>query len=222
MAILKFLRKFKDMGISGAFARWYDKNTRENRLSEMREYAELVKKHIQDGGNVLEIAPGPGYLSIELAKMGNFNITGMDISEDFIKICRKNAENEKVNVSFVTGNVSSMEFADESFDFLVCSAAFKNFKQPVKALQEMHRVLKKGGIALIIDMRRDVTKDELKKEATRVSKSGFERMFMVSTFKQLCKYAYTVPEMEKMITQTEFSKNESQISGITFYLYMHK
>jgi 2-polyprenyl-3-methyl-5-hydroxy-6-metoxy-1,4-benzoquinol methylase len=73
-------RKNKDLGITGWFTRWYDKNTREKRLSEMQEYANEVKNHLSDNSNVLEVAPGPGYFSIELVKMGKYNITGMDIS----------------------------------------------------------------------------------------------------------------------------------------------
>ena len=222
MAILKFFRKFKNLGIQGSFARWYDKNTRENRLAEMREYAEMIRAHISEGSHVLEVAPGPGYVSIELAKMGNYHITGMDISEDFIKICKTNAQNENVNISFLTGNVSQMHFDDNSFDFIFCSAAFKNFKEPVKALKEMHRVLKEGGVALITDMRRDSTKEGLKAEAARISKSGFERMFMVSTFKMLCKSAYTVTEMESMLAETAFAGHEVKLGNISFFLYMHK
>ena len=48
-----------------------------------------------------------------------------------------------------------MPFEDNEFDFVLCRAAFKNFSEPVAALREMHRVLKPGGKALIIDLRRD-------------------------------------------------------------------
>jgi 2-polyprenyl-3-methyl-5-hydroxy-6-metoxy-1,4-benzoquinol methylase len=44
-------------------------------------------------------------MSIQLAKMGNFNITGMDISPDMVKICKTNAERENMNITFLEGNV---------------------------------------------------------------------------------------------------------------------
>jgi ubiquinone/menaquinone biosynthesis C-methylase UbiE len=143
MGLMRFSRKFKNLGITGSFTRWYDKNTRENRIDEMQEYARETKKYLTDNANVLEVAPGHGYFSIELAKIGNYNITGMDISADFIEICKTNVQRENVNVTFVQGNVSSMSFKDNTFDFIFCSAAFKNFKEPVVALCEMYRVLKK-------------------------------------------------------------------------------
>lgn len=143
-------------------ARWYDKNSRKTRIEEMRGYAEEVDKHIHDGNTVLEVAPGPGYLSIELAKLGNYQIIGMDISQDFVEIAQNNAEKARVKVDFCQGNVSQIPLKDNEIDFIVCSAAFKNFSKPQKALSEMYRVLKSGGTALIIDMNGNAAKSDIK------------------------------------------------------------
>ena len=222
MALMRAGRKIKDLGITGPFTRWYDKNTREHRLEEMRGYADEAKRHLQDNASVLEVAPGPGYFSIELAKKGNYKITGMDISADFVEIGKTNAARENVTVNFMQGNVSQMPFADKAFDFIFCSAAFKNFKEPVRALREMHRVLKEGGIALIADMNHDVSKEKLEEEARKYSKPGFERWFMITTFKALSKGAYSKTELEEMIPQTAFTKSEIKESGIGFYIYLYK
>jgi ubiquinone/menaquinone biosynthesis C-methylase UbiE len=217
-----FFRKFKNLGISGSFAKWYDKNTRENRLGEMRAYAQEALKFLSDQHNCLEIAPGPGYFSIELAKMGNFNITGMDISKDFIEICKNNASRENLQINFVVGNVSEMPFEDNSFEFIFCSAAFKNFKESVKALQEMYRVLKENCTCLIMDMNPEVSSQELLAEATKISKSGFERWFMKNTFKQLCKSAHSKSAIEKMLQSVPFPKFEIILKGIGLNIYLHK
>jgi ubiquinone/menaquinone biosynthesis C-methylase UbiE len=222
MAIMKFFRQFKDLGITGPFTRWYDKNTREYRMAEMRGYAKEVASHLKDNVNVLEVAPGPGYLSIELAKTGNYNIIGMDISADFVEICKINAKRENVNVTFVQGNVSAMPFEDSTFDFIVCSAAFKNFKEPVVAIKEMYRVLKNNGTALIIDMNRNATKEAVEEEAAKTSRSGFERWFQKNTFKHLCKSAYTKNEFEVIIKQTSFNKNDIKELGIGLMVYIYK
>jgi 2-polyprenyl-3-methyl-5-hydroxy-6-metoxy-1,4-benzoquinol methylase len=87
--MMKLQRRFKDLGIGGIAARWYDNNTRKNRLAEMKAYAKEAANHIQDGCSVLEVAPGPGYLAIELAKLGKYKIIGLDISKDFIEIAQK-------------------------------------------------------------------------------------------------------------------------------------
>jgi ubiquinone/menaquinone biosynthesis C-methylase UbiE len=222
MALMRTGRKVKDLGISGPFARWYDKNTRENRIGEMREYAQEARKHFSDDAHVLEVAPGPGYFSIELAKMGKYHITGMDISADFVEICKTNAERENVEAHFVQGNVCQMPFEDAAFDFIFCSAAFKNFREPLAALREMYRVLKPNGTALIVDMNHDVSKDKLAAEAGKISKNGFERWFMMTTFKGLCAGAYSRKELEDMIAQTTFTGSEIKEAGIGFYIYLHK
>jgi ubiquinone/menaquinone biosynthesis C-methylase UbiE len=222
MDLMRFSRKFKDLGITGGFTRWYDKNTRENRIGEMQEYAQEVKKHLSDNADVLEVAPGPGYFSIELAKMGKFNITGMDISPDFVEIGKNNAEREKVEINFAQGNVSAMTFEDNTFDFTFCSAAFKNFKEPITALHEIYRTLKSRGTALIVDMNHDVPKERLVQEAAKISKTGFERWFITQTFKSLCKGAYSKSELENMIKQTPFNKSEIKEIGIGLYVYLYK
>ena len=67
---------------------------------------QLVKK-IPANGKVLEIAPGPGYFCIELAKLGKYQITGLDISKTFVEIARKNALEAGVKVDFRQGNAST-------------------------------------------------------------------------------------------------------------------
>ena len=88
---------------------------------------------LPSGSKVLEVAPGPGYFAIELAKLGNYKVTGVDISETFVEIARANAAEAKVTVDFRRGNASGMPFGSETFDFLLCRAAFKNFTEPLQA-----------------------------------------------------------------------------------------
>jgi ubiquinone/menaquinone biosynthesis C-methylase UbiE len=142
-----------DRGMEGMVAKWYAANTGKS-LDEFTKLAERIAPRLPAGSRVLEVAPGPGYFCIELAKLGRFAIAGLDISHTFVKIANKKATEAGVPVDFRQGNVSRMPFASDTFDFLLCRAAFKNFAQPVGALQEMCRVLKPGGRGLIIDLRK--------------------------------------------------------------------
>jgi len=64
----------------------------------------------------------------------------------------------------ISGKVTrDMPFADNSFDFVLCRAAFKNFTEPLRALTEMHRVLDFGGRAMIIDLRRDASMESIER-----------------------------------------------------------
>lgn len=58
--------------------RWYAKQTGQS-LEEYRSLAQRVAWELPPGASVLEVAPGPGYFPIELAKLGNFQVTCLDI-----------------------------------------------------------------------------------------------------------------------------------------------
>ena len=85
---------------------------------------------------MLEVAPGPGFLSIELAKRG-LHVRAVDISKTFVEIAQRNAAAEGVQARFDLGNAAALPVEDASVDFVVCRAAFKNFTEPVKALAEI-------------------------------------------------------------------------------------
>jgi ubiquinone/menaquinone biosynthesis C-methylase UbiE len=111
--MVKLQRRFKDLGIGGIVAYWYDNNTRKNRLEEMKEYTKEAAKYLHNGSSVLEVAPGPGYLTIELAKIGKYNkIIGLDISKDFVEIAQRNANeagkvkeiDDKAKACFITAH----------------------------------------------------------------------------------------------------------------------
>lgn len=129
---------YRGMAMEGWIAKWYAKLTGKS-LDQFQREAKKIAEDLPQGSSILEVAPGPGYLSVELAKLGQFNIVGLDISHSFLRIARENAAQAGVSVDFWQGNASAMPFDDASFDFIICRAAFKNFSEPVKAINEMFR-----------------------------------------------------------------------------------
>jgi ubiquinone/menaquinone biosynthesis C-methylase UbiE len=167
--------------MEGGMARWYDKTTRKN-IPMFRELANRIAAQLPAQSNILEVAPGPGFLSIELAKLG-YNVRAVDISRTLVEIARRNAATDHVNVRFELGNAAALPLEDASVDFVVCSAAFKNFTEPVKALSEMRRVLRPGGTALLIDLRRDVQVSEIRHFVDSLDIGLLNRWFMMLTFR---------------------------------------
>jgi ubiquinone/menaquinone biosynthesis C-methylase UbiE len=194
--------------MEGALARWYAALTKKS-LEDFEMLARRVAGEISPGSSVLEVAPGPGYFAIELAKLGDYRVTGLDISATFVEIARANAARAGVQAQFERGDASRMPFDGERFDYVVCRAAFKNFTAPVAALQEMYRVLKPGGRALIVDMRRDASQDSIRQAASSMKAGAVNRAIVYLTFRfMLLRRAYTRAEFEQMLGQTGFRKAE--------------
>lgn len=214
MTTLAMPKPHGDRAIEGVMAKWYAANTAEA-MNEYEELAERTAREIAAGSHVLEVAPGPGYFCIELARRGRFRITGLDISRTFMRIARENAAEAGVEIDFQQGSASNMPFPKDSFDFLLCRAAFKNFAQPVEALKEMCRVLRPGGRAVIIDMRGDATREALDRHVDGMGLSMFNRIMTRWAFRtMLVKSAYTREQFEQMLAQTEFRKVEIAEAGI--------
>jgi len=216
------VKAYKGLPMEGMIASWYAKITFKD-LKRHALMARQLSKKIPAGGNVLEIAPGPGYFCIELAKLGNYQISGLDISKSFVGIARKNAAEANLKIDFREGNASAMPFPDNSFDFAFCQAAFKNFTEPVKAIAEMYRVLKPKGVAVIADLRRDASAGDLEQEIKDMGLNRVNETMVRWTFNNtLLKSAYSVEDMKDMVSHTPFGTCKVEVDGIGFQVWLEK
>src|SRR5262245_44773013 len=93
----KATRRFASM--EGASARWYARvRGTENQIAAWREQAAELTADLPDGAAVLEVAPGPGYLTVEIARLRRFTVTGLDISRTLLEIAGENADRAGVRV----------------------------------------------------------------------------------------------------------------------------
>ena len=90
-------KAYKGIGMEGFTAKWYASMTARG-MEEFKALATRVAAELPGGGDVLEVAPGPGYFAIELAKLGDYCISGVDISHTMIEIARENAKQAGVDV----------------------------------------------------------------------------------------------------------------------------
>ena len=208
--------------MEGFIAKWYANLTRKA-LDDFRALARQVAEQLPTDADVLEVAPGPGYFALELAKLGGYRITGLDISQTFVEIAKRNAAQANVQVDFRRGNASGMPFKSDSFDFLLCRAAFKNFAAPLGALREMHRVLKPGGRALIIDLRKDSSNASVSQAVDEMNLGTVNRALTKATFRfMLLKRAYTKSDFEQMVSETSFGGVEIRESHIGLEILLTK
>src|SRR5436309_11858253 len=214
---------YKGLAMEGMVARWYAGiRSSGSQIEDWRKQAADLTSSLPDGVDVLEVAPGPGYFAIEMARLNRFHVTGLDISHTFVEIARENARQAGVSVDFQQGNASSMPFAEGSFDLIICQAAFKNFSQPGKAIDEMYRVLRGGGMAVIQDMWKDAPDATVRQEVNarplgRVN--GYETGW---TLRTLRRRAYTKEQFERLATASAFGGSEIETSGIGIEVRLKK
>jgi ubiquinone/menaquinone biosynthesis C-methylase UbiE len=222
MTTLTLPKPRTDSGMEGMTAKWYAANTAEM-MNEYVTLAQRIGAQLAPGSAVLEVAPGPGYFSIELARLGAFQITGLDLSRTFVRLATMQAAKAHVSVEFLEGSASSLPFPARSFDFVVCRAAFKNFAKPDEALHEMSRVLRPGGRALIIDLKADATPDAIREHIDAMGLSTVNRILTRLVFKtMLLKRAYSREQFQEMLWEVNFSNVEINEDAMGFEIWLTK
>lgn len=216
-ALTTWRKPYAGLQMEGPIARWYAQLTRDRR--DHRQTAHAIAAQLPSGSAVLEVAPGPGYMALELARLGNYQITGLDISHSFVRIAAENARRAGLAIDFRHGDVSRMPFSAESFDFVTCTAAFKNFADPVAALDEIYRVLRPGGHASIFDMRKDAPREAIDQEVRDMHLSPPSAFVTTWIFRLgLLRAAYTLEALERLVARSRFQRGEIVQEGIGFNL----
>ncbi len=121
-------------------------------LKWRRKVLQMVKDHTPD--SILDVATGTGDLAIEFAKrIKAEKIVGFDLSEGMLSMARKKVAQTPLEkkVTFIKGDGEAMPFKDNSFDVVTVSFGVRNFENLEKGLCEILRVLKKGGLFIILE-----------------------------------------------------------------------
>ena len=124
---------------------------------------------LEESERILDVACGGGALSLKIAERG-CEIYGIDMSEDAIKSAKRLAEREKIACEFKIGSAEDLPYPDGYFDKVVCSSALEHFKDDIKALKEMNRVLKPNGhVVLTTDSFNYPISEELKEKHRKIA-----------------------------------------------------
>jgi len=105
---------------------------------------------------ILDIATGTADLAIEAVSLSPQKITGIDISEGMLEQGRKKIRQKGLQqiIELQSGDSEQLEFPDNSFDAVMVSFGVRNFENLEKGLQEIHRVLRPGGMLLVLEFSR--------------------------------------------------------------------
>lgn len=103
-------------------------------------------------GRLIDIACGPGVVTAALAR-GAASIVAFDATAPMLEKARARCAAAGLrNVEFERGNAEDLPFADAQFDGAVTRAAVHHFADPQRAFNEMFRVLRPGGTAVVLDV----------------------------------------------------------------------
>ena len=103
----------------------------------------------QAGGRTLEVAIGTG-LNLPLYPAG-ITLTGIDFSPAMLDIARRRAGELGAAADLREADAQALPFAGEAFDTVVCTFSLCAIPDHRRALAEMHRVLRPGGLLLLAD-----------------------------------------------------------------------
>lgn len=101
----------------------------------------------------LDLCCGTGDITIRISQLPNINkVYGVDFSENMLSIA-KNRKQANSKIEFQIGDATNLEnFANDSLDVVTIGFGLRNVNDMSKTLREIHRVLKKGGLFLNLDV----------------------------------------------------------------------
>jgi len=108
---------------------------------------DLFKDYIKENDKILDIGCGNGRL-INLTRDIEVDYTGIDYSAPLVEIARENYPDEK----FLVGDILDLDFPENYFDVVLLIAVLHHIPSAAlrdKAVRNMYRVLKPGGLVLM-------------------------------------------------------------------------
>ncbi len=131
-----FLNHFLSLGI--------DKLWRKKAIKILKEYQPKV---------IMDMATGTGDFAIEALKLNPTRVVGVDLSNGMLEVGRKKMKKKGVDqiVEMVQGDSENLSFEDETFDAYTVGFGVRNFQNLDLGLTEMLRVLKTGGVGMILE-----------------------------------------------------------------------
>ncbi|GGZ56586.1 hypothetical protein GCM10010371_15130 [Streptomyces subrutilus] len=127
---------------------------RSHRWRTAENSAAYLLGELRPGLSVLDVGCGPGTITADLAQRvaPGGRVTAVDASAEVVEQARRHAaERGLTGIAFATADVHALDFPDDSFDVVHAHQVLQHVGDPVRALREMRRVCRPGGVVAARD-----------------------------------------------------------------------
>jgi len=156
---------------------------------------EAIIKRYRKKKNILDLGCGTGRFSVELAKRG-YHVTGLDITEEMLKVARQNAKKVKINIKYIKGDIRSFKLPKKT-DVIWARGSVGdiiNGDDVKRAFKNIGNNLSKEGI-FIFDVRDDSD------SVGKIRRSSFEtRIFKKGKKKIIFRFIRDIDKRQKLVT----------------------
>ena len=137
---------------------------------------------LQKNFRVLELGPGPGYFSIEVARrVPAGTLVLLDIQQEMLDMAKERLDKKGLfNVEYIKGDAQSLNAAQESFDVAFLVAVLGEVPDQSQCLKEIFRVLRPHGLLSITEQPHDpdrIPQPEIRRLAEEQGFASFEKNF---------------------------------------------
>ena len=131
----------------------HDSVLRSHRWRTAENSAGYLLARLPTGARVLDVGCGPGTITADLAaRVPGGQVTGIDAAQDVLAEARREADRRgQANVRFETGDVYRLAYAVGTIDVVHAHQLLQHLSDPVRALTEMRRVCRPGGLVAARD-----------------------------------------------------------------------
>ena len=121
-----------------------------------KEIKFILEKSYPIYGDILDVGTGKGYFALELAKEG-YSFTSIDISAEEQELAKLNIKyfNLEKQINFRIENAENLSFEDSSFDIIFSINAIHHFSNPIKAIDELIRMITFEGKMILSDFTKE-------------------------------------------------------------------
>ncbi len=185
---------------------------------------ELVAKDILgygSEGSILDVGTGPGWLLLKLHQQSpQLRLAGLDASSSMVAKAQKNIADAGLSneIEVKEGNVNHMPFADGSFDRVVSTGSIHHWKDPIAGLNDVYRVLKHGGYALMYDIVSDTPASVLKEMAHEFGRLKMMLLWLHAFEEPF----YSYRDFGLLAQSCFFKEGRTRFVGVLCCLILHK